>query len=77
MARLLAIITLVISSLVTRDPTLGAFSEGCIVTTEQDAHILASMNFLKHQSHWTNNLLILICSPRHLIPLGKHIFEHF
>ena len=67
MACLLAVITLISSSLVTRGPTLGAFSEGCIVTMEQDAVILASMNFLELQSHRTNNLLGLTCSPRHLI----------
>jgi hypothetical protein len=72
----LAVITLVSSSLVTRGPTVGAFSEERILTTEQDAVILASMNFLELQSHQTNNLLGLTCSPRYLIPLGKHISEH-
>jgi hypothetical protein len=74
---LLAVITHVCSSLVTRGPTLGAFSEGYIVTTEYDVVILASMNFLELQSHQTNNLLGLICSPRYMIPLGKYISKYF
>ena len=77
MARLLVVITLVYSLLVMRGPTLGAFILTYIFAMEYDAIILASMNFLELQSHQTNNLLGLLCSPGHMIPLGKHINKLF
>ena len=77
MAYLLAVISLVCSSLVMRGPTHGAIFLLCIFTMEQDTIILASMNFLELQSHQTNNLLGLIYSPGHLILIRKHINERF